>query len=737
MADLQRAVALLNGGEWDQAQLHAERVLAVRPADPSAQNVLGTVAMNTGRAEDALTWFERAAAGQPRNPFIQFNLGEAHRRMLAYPRAAKFFQRAAALKPDFAEAHAAAGDIFRMMGQGADAERSYQSALRQSPALLNALNGYGLLLLQRGDLGSAATRFQVGCANAPIGHPMRPTLLTNLGVSLLHLGQGLPALNALAQAVEAAQEDDEGWRRLASALRDTRVAPGTAAFRGILLRLFERVDINPRNLATAAIAVLRQDENINALLDAIAAAPRALGRTLEQRADAASQLVQDPLFQTLLAAAPIPDAAIELLLVQLRADLLTAAHDEPASLEEELSLVVAIARQAFLNEYVFFTGAEEQGRVDALIAQLDHDEFECGAGVAARIAVVAAYRPLTSTPLAARLHDLNHPALADLLCEQLVEPAEEARLRSSLPLLKPAADATSLAVQQQYEQNPYPRWTRCSLGVPLPFRAAVQSALPELPAREIPETEAPRVLIAGCGTGLETLRVAGAYRDASILAIDLSGASLGYAMRKSREYGLEVQHMQADILDLPALSERFDLIDSFGVIHHMAEPAKGLKVLSELLKPQGFIFLGLYSEIGRRAVVEARHHIAEKQYADTAEGIRALRRELMLAGAPAQLQDVVSPASDFWTLSDCRDLLFHVEEHRFTLPQIGDLLDAAGLEFLGVQFGHAADRTRYRAENRQAGAMRDLQRLHRHEVQHPEIFGDTYRLWARPKKMLR
>ena len=131
------------------------------------------------------------------------------------------------------------------------------------------------------------------------------------------------------------------------------------------------------------------------------------------------------------------------------------------------------------------------------------------------------------------------------------------------------------------------------------FREAVQAALPELATREIPETDAPQVLVAGCGTGLETLRVTSTYRNASILAVDLSGASLGYAMRKSREYGIEVEHLQADILDLTALSQRFDLIDSFGVIHHMAEPVRGLKVLSGLLKPQGLIFLGLYSEIGR------------------------------------------------------------------------------------------------------------------------------------------
>ncbi|MDZ4053963.1 MAG: hypothetical protein U1E24_11985, partial [Phenylobacterium sp.] len=130
----------------------------------------------------------------------------------------------------------------------------------------------------------------------------------------------------------------------------------------------------------------------------------------------------------------------------------------------------------------------------------------------------------------------------------------------------------------------------------------------------------------------------------------------------------------------------------------------------------------------------ARAHIARGGYRDDPDGIRALRRSLMLDGAPPALDGVMSPASDFWTLSDCRDLLFHVNEHRFTLPQIGEMLSAAGLEFLGVQFGHAADRTRYVAQNTRSGALRDLARLHRHELEHPEIFGDTYRLWARPRR---
>ncbi|MDZ4321702.1 MAG: tetratricopeptide repeat protein, partial [Phenylobacterium sp.] len=164
---MQQAVAHANAGRWTEAEQCARRVLAAKPLDPSALNVLGTVAMNTGRSAEAVGWFRQAASGQPNNPFIQFNLGEAHRRLQAYEIAAKFFQRAAALKSDFAEAYASAGDAYRLMGQGTDAERCYRAALKRAPAMLAALNGLGLLRLQHGDAAAAAERFEAGCKAAP------------------------------------------------------------------------------------------------------------------------------------------------------------------------------------------------------------------------------------------------------------------------------------------------------------------------------------------------------------------------------------------------------------------------------------------------------------------------------------------------------------------------------------------------------------------------------------------
>lgn len=48
-------------------------------------------------------------------------------------------------------------------------------------------------------------------------------------------------------------------------------------------------------------------------------------------------------------------------------------------------------------------------------------------------------------------------------------------------------------------------------------------------------------------------------------------------------------------------------------------------------------------------------------------------------------------ASDFWILSECRDLIFHVEEHRFTLLGIGAMLEACRLGLLGLELERSLD----------------------------------------------
>ena len=88
-----------------------------------------------------------------------------------------------------------------------------------------------------------------------------------------------------------------------------------------------------------------------------------------------------------------------------------------------------------------------------------------------------------------------------------------------------------------------------------------------------------------------------AYKDSKIYAVDLSSESLAYAIRKAKEKNIKnINFYHLDLLDLELLNKKFDIIISTGCLHHMEKPEDGLESLVNVLKPQGLIYLGLYSK---------------------------------------------------------------------------------------------------------------------------------------------
>ena len=159
----------------------------------------------------------------------------------------------------------------------------------------------------------------------------------------------------------------------------------------------------------------------------------------------------------------------------------------------------------------------------------------------------------------------------------------------------------------------------------------------------------------------------------------------------------------------------------------MAEPMRGWATLVALLKPGGFMRVGLYSEIGRRDVVALQRIVAERGYAATEHDIRRCRQDLIAKPDPRFLPILHSP--DFYSTSACRDLLFHVQEHRMTLPQIDDFLSLHRLTLLGFEL-NARTYHAYRAACPDDAAMTDLASWHRFETANPDIFRGMYQFWV-------
>ncbi|MCA6123916.1 methyltransferase domain-containing protein [Bradyrhizobium sp. WSM 1704] len=434
-------------------------------------------------------------------------------------------------------------------------------------------------------------------------------------------------------------------------------------------------------------------------------------------------LASDLFMRCALEATTLASMQLEVLLGHARAELLRLAGEQGKAGEigdDVLAFACALARQCFICEYAYAQNEAESDHAAALRDRMLHDLSSGGTIAPLTLAVVAAYFPLHALPAADALLRRDWPAsVAGLLQVQLREPLEEANDRSAIATLTPVKDSVSIEVMRQYQENPYPRWTIN----PLTAFAADQARGRIVPSGE--RQAALDILIAGCGTGSHAVQIAQVYPNARLLAVDISLASLAYARRKTRELGLRnIEYAQADILELGAIDRSFDHIESVGVLHHLAEPTAGWRVLVSLLRPGGKMRIGLYSELARRVIVEARARIAARGYRATADDIRRCRQDIM---REPQQWPMLLGARDFYSMSGCRDLLFNVMEHRLTIPQIAAFLDNNGLSFLGFEpFDDPAVVDRFRRQFPDTADETDLDQWHRFEEKHPETFWDMY-----------
>jgi hypothetical protein len=113
----------------------------------------------------------------------------------------------------------------------------------------------------------------------------------------------------------------------------------------------------------------------------------------------------------------------------------------------------------------------------------------------------------------------------------------------------------------------------------------------------------------------------------------------------------------------------------------MKDPALGLEALVKQLNPGGVMKLALYSRQARTLVSELRRDL-EGSIPETDTDIRCVRETLLQQNSDNW--GAIFQSSDFYSISACRDLLFHTQEHVFDLQQVRRLIENAGLEWVGI-----------------------------------------------------
>lgn len=101
-----------------------------------------------------------------------------------------------------------------------------------------------------------------------------------------------------------------------------------------------------------------------------------------------------------------------------------------------------------------------------------------------------------------------------------------------------------------------------------------------------------RILEVGCGVGSDLLQFARAGAD--VVGIDLSPKSAFLARHRLDSYSCQGNVLVADAESLPFTGDEFDLVYSWGVLHHTPNPEKAIQEIYRVTKPSGEVCIMLY-----------------------------------------------------------------------------------------------------------------------------------------------
>jgi len=588
--------------------------------------------------------------------------------------AADAYRKILKIDNSIAPAHYNLALMLKNQGKSSAAEKAFKSALKCDPGYVLAYSAYARF---QGARGRRREAVQLLLKSAQL--------------------QEYPAaaLQELADQIELARRDDLG-------------GVGDKA----LLLCLSRDDVASDGMILNILARIRRQPLLKRLLvPEISVEELQIFMNDEKSLRKISKAITEPIISACLARIILPDPETEQLVT-----VLCSSAALLSMLDEDGLAILALQRD--LTEYIRVIPAvelAEDGLRGALINALQ-----------------APLKPDRALTLRQEHHEAleSRPWVRELLHRQGIQKQRERELAKELADNTVIRNKMSRAVQGQYEESPYPRWKGLRHGGEIALPALVQSLFPRISQKPL-ESE-PAILIAGCGTGRHALRTAVRLQNANVTALDLSAASLAYGARQAEELGIEqVRFLQADIAALPKDLGQFDLIECCGVLHHMADPVDAWAGLLPYLAPGGVMKIALYSEQARQDVA-AVHDMVGDRTTLTLEDIRTLREKILNLDRDHPLS-AVTRELDFYSLSGCRDFLFHQQEQRFDLPTIEKTIDELKLEFMGFEFVSPQPLQAYAQTYPDDSSAQNLSNWAAVEKDNPDLFRGMYQFWCRRK----
>ena len=715
-------------GKLEDAEIGYRNSIAIRPDFPEAYLNLGLTLHELGRPKDAELSYKNALAFRPE--FIQAlnNLGNIQRELGNYEDAVAQYQKAIKIAPNYAEAHNNLGVTLQIIKRLNEAEESYKRAITSRLDFAEAHFNLGTLFYE-------LTRFadaEISYRHALRLKPDYAEAYYNLGLTLLETGDAIAALEVLADLITI-HPTRHAKSLFVDALKNIKPTNWDAELSimvtSALLEPWGRVS----DIGNFAFQLLKLDP---AFKKSLHQSQQGVFEDSYEFYFPKKDFVSSSLLNAILISGPIADRELEQYFAKLRYNFLKIANtlDSTQILVDAENFVCALAQQCFVNEYIYYQTPEETKLSIVARDHLAKALVENQKIPAALVLSVACYYPLHSLDKSeALLEQTYSKEMASVLKQQIQEPLEEFALKAYIPTLTGMDSQVSLTVQNQYEENPYPRWVRIpATSNSQNFNSFISKKFPLADFTPLGNDQNLEVLVAGCGTGQHSINCSQIIKGSKILAIDLSMASLAFAKRKTIEMGIDaIDYAQADLLQLASTGRVFDVIESVGVLHHLDKPFEGWETLVSMLKPKGLMRLGFYSELARKDIVKVRNLIDKEGIGSSIWDIRNYRHHLLGLSNSEDFMFATSGV-DFYSMSACRDLIFHVQEHRMQLDMFSKFLEKHQLQFLGFDIDRSIIQS-YKLRFPDDPAATNLTSWHIYEEENPHTFNSMYQFLVQKK----
>jgi SAM-dependent methyltransferase len=189
------------------------------------------------------------------------------------------------------------------------------------------------------------------------------------------------------------------------------------------------------------------------------------------------------------------------------------------------------------------------------------------------------------------------------------------------------------------------------------------------------------ILVAGCGT-TQAAHYAVRWPRSRVVGIDVSAKSIAFTQELKQKYALDnLEVRQLPVERAAELSESFEYVVSTGVLHHLPDSDAGLRALRDVLAPNGAMHVMVYAPYGRAGVYLLQDYCRRLRIGNSASEISDLAATLKALPPDHPIAPLLRNSPDFATSAGLADALLHPRDRSYSVPQLMEFLDRAGLEF--------------------------------------------------------